>query len=406
MAAVTRRSYAGAAPACTLTNSITAGDTTALLTGTVTAWNSTATGPFFMVIDPGLVTEEKVLVGTRTGSSLSVMTRGVDGTTAASHSAGATCYPVFTASDADEANTLASVMTTRGDIIKMGTGPTVARLAIGTTGYALISDGTDPAWGQIDTAGITNLAVTGTKRANDTVSTKTASYTLIAADRNTKVVMNAGATNTAITVNTSLFAAGDTLQILNTSTSGICTVTAGTATVASAGSLALGLNQGGTLYFTSAGVSVFQADGVSSTAPTSRIWLHTHNGYGSSSTTIPRYTTTVVNSGSDITYADSASLGSTFTINTAGMYAMTQSMAGPNLGYTEIGLSLNSAQLTTNTSSITAATRLGCSFADGSWCTTTSTVYLAVNDVVRPHNSTAAIPAIASRAQFQIVRVN
>jgi hypothetical protein len=55
MSAVTRRSYAGAAPACTLTNSITAGDTTALLTGTVTAWNDTAGGPFFMVIDPGLV---------------------------------------------------------------------------------------------------------------------------------------------------------------------------------------------------------------------------------------------------------------------------------------------------------------------------------------------------------------
>ena len=151
MAAVTRRSYAGAAPACTLTNSITAGDTTALLTGTVTAWNSTATGPFFMVIDPGLVTEEKVLVGTRTGSSLSVMTRGTDGTTAASHSAGATCYPVFTASDADEANTLASVMTTRGDIIKMGTGPTVARLGIGASGYVLTSDGTDAAWAVIPT---------------------------------------------------------------------------------------------------------------------------------------------------------------------------------------------------------------------------------------------------------------
>jgi hypothetical protein len=85
-----------------------------------------------MVIDPGLVTEEKVLVGTRTGSSLSVMTRGVDGTTAASHSAGATCYPVFTASDADEANTLASTMTTRGDLLTMGSGPTVGRIAIGT----------------------------------------------------------------------------------------------------------------------------------------------------------------------------------------------------------------------------------------------------------------------------------
>jgi hypothetical protein len=146
MAAVTRRSYAGAAPACTLTNSITAGDTTALLTGTVTAWNDTAGGPFFMVIDPGLVTEEKVLVGTRTGSSLSVMTRGVDGTTAASHSAGATCYPVFTATDADEANTLAAVMTTRGDLLTMGVGPTVGRLGVGGAGAILKSNSADPAW--------------------------------------------------------------------------------------------------------------------------------------------------------------------------------------------------------------------------------------------------------------------
>ena len=156
MAAVTRRSYAGAAPACTLTNSITAGDTTALLTGTVTAWNSTATGPFFMVIDPGLVTEEKVLVAARTGSSLSSMTRGVDGTTASSHSAGATCYPVFTATDADEANTLAAVMTTRGDLIKMGSGPTVGRLAIGTAGYVLTSDGTDAAWAAAAVSGLTS----------------------------------------------------------------------------------------------------------------------------------------------------------------------------------------------------------------------------------------------------------
>ena len=155
MAAVTRRSYAGAAPACTLTNAITNADTSALLTGTVTAWNSTATGPFFMVIDPGLVTEEKVLVGSRTGSSLSSMTRGADGTTASSHSAGATCYPVFTASDADEANTLASTMTTRGDLLKMGAGPTVARLAIGTSGYVLTSDGTDPAWAALPASGVT-----------------------------------------------------------------------------------------------------------------------------------------------------------------------------------------------------------------------------------------------------------
>jgi len=101
---------------------------------------------------------------------------------------------------------------------------------------------------------------------NQTVSTKTASYTLVAADKGTKIVMNAGATNTTITVNTSLFAAGDTLQILNISTSGICTITAGTATVSTTGTLALKLNAGGTLYFTSAGVSVFQADGVAASS--------------------------------------------------------------------------------------------------------------------------------------------
>ena len=155
MSAVTRRSYAGAAPACTLTNSITAGDTTALLTGTVTEWNNTANGPFFMVIDPGLVTEEKVLVGSRTGSSLASMTRGVDGTTAASHSAGATCYPVFTATDANEANEFTSTLTTRGDLLTLNSSANPARIAIGTNGYVLTSNGTDAAWAVLPASGVT-----------------------------------------------------------------------------------------------------------------------------------------------------------------------------------------------------------------------------------------------------------
>jgi hypothetical protein len=99
---------------------------------------------------------------------------------------------------------------------------------------------------------------------NQTVSTKTTSYTLVAADAGTKIVMNS-ASATTITVNTSLFAAGDTLTILNIA-AGVCTVTAGTATVSTASTLALVQNAGGTLYFTSAGVSVFQADGVTAAA--------------------------------------------------------------------------------------------------------------------------------------------
>jgi len=99
---------------------------------------------------------------------------------------------------------------------------------------------------------------------NQTVSTKTASYTLVAADKGTRVVMNS-ASATTITVNTSLFSAGDTLVLQNIST-GVCTVTAGTATVSSAGSLAIPQNGSGVLYFTSAGVSIYYPSAVTAAA--------------------------------------------------------------------------------------------------------------------------------------------
>ena len=95
-------------------------------------------------------------------------------------------------------------------------------------------------------------------QANDynwTVSTKTANYTLVAADKGTRVVMNAAGATT-ITVNNSLFSAGDTLFIQNIG-AGTCTITAGTATVTTAGSLALSTWAGGTLYFTSASAAIF-----------------------------------------------------------------------------------------------------------------------------------------------------
>jgi hypothetical protein len=90
---------------------------------------------------------------------------------------------------------------------------------------------------------------------NQTVSNKIASYTLVAADKGTRIAMNS-ASATTITVNTSLFSAGDTLFIQNIG-AGTCTITAGTATVSTASSLALAQFGGGTLYFTSAGVAIF-----------------------------------------------------------------------------------------------------------------------------------------------------
>jgi hypothetical protein len=148
-----------------LTNAITSSDTTATITGDTTNWNNTTNGAFFMVIDPGLSTEEKVLVSTRSGSSLSSITRGVDGTTGAAHNAGATCYPVFTATDADQANKVASTLTTKGDLL-VTTGTVLDRLAVGTNDYSLLADSSATngvAWKQIPAAGIASDAVTTAK---------------------------------------------------------------------------------------------------------------------------------------------------------------------------------------------------------------------------------------------------
>ena len=95
-------------------------------------------------------------------------------------------------------------------------------------------------------------------QANDynwTVSAKTASYVLVAADAGTRITMsNAGATT--ITVNTALFTAGDTLTVTNIG-AGACTITAGTATVSTAGSLVLNQYDSGTLYFSSTSAAIW-----------------------------------------------------------------------------------------------------------------------------------------------------
>ena len=135
MPAFTRRQYAGAAAATTITAGINTTDTTCSLTAT-TGWPSTAAVPFYVVIDPGTSAEEKCSA-TISGSTLT-LTRAQDDTSASSHSAGATIYPVFTANDADEANEVVSKLTTKGDLL-VTSGSALNRLAVGSDGQALVA---------------------------------------------------------------------------------------------------------------------------------------------------------------------------------------------------------------------------------------------------------------------------
>lgn len=90
---------------------------------------------------------------------------------------------------------------------------------------------------------------------NQTVSAKTAAYTLVAADKGTRIEFNTSG-SVACTVNTGLFDAGDTLVIQNRG-AGVVTVTAGTATVNTSATLALSQYDAGTLYFISASAAIF-----------------------------------------------------------------------------------------------------------------------------------------------------
>jgi len=81
MPAFTRRQYAGAAAATTITAGINTTDTTCSLAAT-TGWPTAAGVPFYVVIDPGTSAEEKCSA-TISGSTLT-LTRAQDDTTATS----------------------------------------------------------------------------------------------------------------------------------------------------------------------------------------------------------------------------------------------------------------------------------------------------------------------------------
>lgn len=138
----------------------------------------------------------------------------------------------------------------------------------------------------------------------------------------------------------------------------------------------------------------------------SMVQLHTSNGQGSTNTAIRRFSNTITNTGSDITYADSSTLGASFTINTSGIYAIHYNDQFNGSG--QLGLSLNSTQLTTSVGSITATDRIAyaiCSAANTN-SMVGATLYLSAGSVIRPHSTNATANGTApATSTFLIVRV-
>jgi microcystin-dependent protein len=176
-----RRSYRGAPVSNTLGVTLSAAATNITLAVAMSGW-STDAEPFFVVVDPGTAKEEKICVKYSSSTTLTVVDpaatstwgasasgRGADNTVDRQHEQGAVIYPVFTATEANQANELVSKYANAGSVVYQGSGTpgTFTELAVGTAAQVLkVNAGaTAPEWGQVATAGIADSAVTLAKLA-------------------------------------------------------------------------------------------------------------------------------------------------------------------------------------------------------------------------------------------------
>lgn len=128
------------------------------------------------------------------------------------------------------------------------------------------------------------------------------------------------------------------------------------------------------------------------------------NGYGSTNTTVRRYTSVVKQRGSAITYKDDAVLGGSFTINEDGTYAIT--IMDDTTTNTGFGASVN--QASGAISNLTTSERLFWVFCQGgsfSQAPGSCVTNLNRGDVIRGVADTASSTTAASTVNFRITKI-
>lgn len=139
---------------------------------------------------------------------------------------------------------------------------------------------------------------------------------------------------------------------------------------------------------------------------TQEVIVHTPNGYASTNTKRRRYTTTATSTGTDITYADSSTLGATFTINTPGVYSITrQEKFGSTTG--RGGLAVNASSGTSNYTTLAFAEKLGglAVASSNSFSIVTVTREFAINDVIVAHDDGTLFDTTTDDAFMLVKRI-
>lgn len=135
------------------------------------------------------------------------------------------------------------------------------------------------------------------------------------------------------------------------------------------------------------------------------VWADGQSGYASTNTKIPIFNNNLRTVGTAIGYTTSATLGAAFVIGATGIYSVAYGSAFG--GAADMGISVNSAQLTTSIGSIGVTVRLGAfttNSADRSGTVAVS-VNLSAGDILRPHTDGSALSASALDHFFRVTRI-
>jgi hypothetical protein len=199
---------------------------------------------FLIALDVDTINEEIVSITAISGDTLTVV-RGQAGTSAITHTAGATVKHVFTGDDATfftagvataNAAIPKSTVTTKGDILVATASGTIVRQGVGTNGQVLTADSVEAdgvKWATLTAElpsqtsnGGKYLTTNGTAASwspvNVELNAKTDNYTLIASDAG-KLITMTSASNKTITVPNGIFTVGQQIAIAGLGT-GVVTI--------------------------------------------------------------------------------------------------------------------------------------------------------------------------------------